>query len=250
LIDLHSHILPGLDDGVRTVAEGVELARLAAAEGVEAIAATPHVREDYPTTPEQMERALAEVREAVAAAGVPVRVLPGGEVALPDLPRLGPDELRRFGLGGNPSYLLVETPYYGWPLDIEQQLFTLRADGITPVVAHPERNREVQANPERLRRLVDAGALVQVTAASLDGRVGRSAQRIGLQLVRDGLVHLLASDAHAPEVRKAGLHSALAAVGDEELGRWLTEEVPRAIVDGTDLPPRPEPVRRRRFGLF
>ena len=250
MIDLHSHILPGLDDGVGTTVESVELARVAAADGVEAIAATPHVREDYPTSADAMEAALAEVRAALAAAGVEIRVLPGGELALPELARLDLRELRRFGLGGNPDYLLVETPYHGWPLDIEDLFFRLHAAGVTPVLAHPERNADVQSNLERVRRLVRAGTLVQVTASSLDGRGGRRARETALRLVREGLVHLVASDAHSPEVRAAGLGAAVRALADEPLARWLTHDVPAAIVAGAELPPRPEAAPRRRFRPF
>jgi protein-tyrosine phosphatase len=249
MIDLHSHILPGLDDGVRTVEESVELAREAAASGIEAIAGTPHVRHDWPTTPEAMERAHAEVEAAVAAAGLEIRVLRGGELALEELDR-PLEELRRFGLGGNPAVLLVETPYYGWPLDVEERLFRLRSAGILPLLAHPERNAEVQADPERVARLVRAGALVQITAASLDGRGGKRARATGLQLVADGLAHVVASDAHAPSVRKGGLDSVAGAVGDASLAHWLTHDVPAALVAGTELPPRPQTRRRRRFGLF
>ena len=250
MIDLHSHILPGLDDGARTVAESVELAREAAAAGVTAIAATPHVREDYPTAAERMEAALAAVRSAVAAARVELRVLPGGELALGEVDR-PVEELRRFGLGGNPGYLLVETPYYGWPLDLEERLFRLRASGFTPVLAHPERNAEVQGDLGRVRRLVAAGTLVQVTASSLVGGAGRRARETGLRLVADGLCHLLASDAHGPGIRRSSLAAGAAAVGDELLARWLTEEVPAAIVAGAELPERPaSKSRRRRFRLF
>jgi protein-tyrosine phosphatase len=240
VIDLHSHILPGLDDGMRPVADSVELAREAAAGGIEAIAGTPHVREDWGVTADAMERALAEVQAAVEAAGVPIRVLPGGEVALEELTRREPAELRRFGLGGNPAYLLVETPYRGWPLDVEERLFRLRADGVTPLLAHPERNAEVQADPERVARLVRSGTLVQITAASLDGRSSKRARACAFQLIEDGLAHVVASDAHAPDVRRAGLDGVATALGDEALARWLTHDVPAAIVGGGDLPARPQ----------
>ena len=206
MIDLHSHILPGLDDGVRTLEESVELAREAAAGGVEAIAATPHVRRDFPTSADGMEAALREVQDAVAAAGIAIRVLAGGELALEQLGQRDPGELRRFGLGGNPAYLLVETPYHGWPLDVEDRFFRLRAAGITPVLAHPERNADVRSDLERVRRLVRAGTLVQVTASSLDGRGGRRARETALELVREGLVHLVASDLEDP----------LVVIGEEE----------------------------------
>ncbi|MBA2359208.1 MAG: tyrosine protein phosphatase [Actinobacteria bacterium] len=251
MIDLHSHVLHGLDDGARSLEESVEIARAAVADGIEVLAATPHVREDYPTTPEEMEAAADEVRAELERAGVPLDLRTGGEVALDALDDLGPDALRRFGLGGNPSYLLVECPYYGWPLDLPDRLFRLRLAGITPVFAHPERNGEVQADPDRLEGLVESGTLVQVTAASLDGRLGRSSREAGLRLVERGLAQLIASDAHHPGVRAIGMSAAVEAVGDEELAAWLTSAVPRAILDDGPLPPRPEGKPRRRgwFGL-
>jgi protein-tyrosine phosphatase len=247
LIDLHSHVLPGLDDGARDLDGALAICRAAAEDGIDVLAATPHVRaHDYPTTADQMEAALAEL--SAAAEGI-VRLVPGGELDLEELSR-PVDELRRFALAGNLRYLLVETPYVGWPLDIADRFFDLRASGITPVLAHPERNGDVQAQPELLEPLVATGTLVQLTAASVDGRLGGRTRACARALLDRGLAHLLASDAHAPSVRAIGLRGAAEAVGDDALARWLTEGVPRAIVDGTPLPPRPEAAKRKRFGLF
>src|SRR6185503_6505561 len=128
VIDLHTHVLPGLDDGAVDLADSVAICRAAADDGVQILAATPHVREDYPTTAEQMRAGLEEVRAAVE--GV-VAVVPGGEVALHELER-PLDELRAFGLAGNLGYLLVETPYLEWPRSAAEQLLQLRRDGIVP----------------------------------------------------------------------------------------------------------------------
>jgi protein-tyrosine phosphatase len=246
VIDLHSHILPGLDDGAGTLDDALAIAEAAVADGIRAIAATPHVRAaDYPTTPEQMERQLDSVRKALRDAAVPIELLPGGEIALDMLPQLGDEDLRRFGLAGNPKYVLLEAPYLGWPLGIEDGLFQLSLRGFTAVLAHPERNDEVQSNPERLAPLVERGTLVQLTAASLDGRLGAGPQTTGLRLLELGLAHLLASDAHAPSVRKIGMAGAAHALGNDELGRWLTEDVPAAITAGGDLPTRPARSPRR-----
>jgi protein-tyrosine phosphatase len=246
VIDLHSHILPAVDDGPATLAESLEIARRAAADGVSVIAATPHVRDDYPTRPATMERLVAELQAAIRQEGIAIEVRPGAEIAIDWLGRLSDDDLLRFGLGGSAHYLLVEFPYAGWPLSLHDWVFRLVTRGITPVIAHPERNADVQANPEELRPLVDAGALVQVTAASLDGRVGRPSRAAAGELIERGLVHLLASDAHTPDVREAGLLAALDAVGDTHLAEWLTVEVPTAIVNDTPLPRRPQ-ARRRGF---
>jgi protein-tyrosine phosphatase len=249
VIDLHSHILPGVDDGPETMAGSLQVARAAVADGIEVVAATPHVREDYPTTAEVMERRLGELRAALDAAGVPLEARPGGEVALERLALLAHDELERFGLGGNPRYLLLEFPYYGWPLELPTQVFSLTTRAVTPVLAHPERNAEVQTAPERLRPLVEQGALVQLTAASVDGRLGARSHDAALALLELRLAHLLASDAHAPDVRGVGLTNAAAAVGDGELARWLTRDVPAAMVAGEQLPERPAGRRRRRWSF-
>ena len=248
MIDLHSHVLPAIDDGVTTLAASLELLRSAKTDGIERIAATPHVRDDYPTSPEDMERLVGEVNAAARAEGIGVEVLPGGELDLAFAAELDDETLRRFGLGGNPSALLLEFPYVGWPLGLPDLVFTLQLRGFRVVVAHPERNTEVQDDPERLRPLVDAGAVVQVTAASLDGRLGGRPRSTGMRLVESGLAHLIASDAHAPDVRSVGISAAAQTVGDERLAVWLTQHVPSALIYGLPLPARP--TLRRRRGLF
>ncbi len=251
MIDLHSHILPGIDDGARDLEQSVAIVRSMADDGVRAVAATPHVRDDWPdVTPDAIEAGVARVREAVAAAGIPVDVLPGAEIAIDALPRLDRSDLERLALGGSAGLLLIETPYYGWPLSFADVVQRLGADGFRVVVAHPERNADVQERPALLEPVVKAGAVVQLTAASVDGRLGRRPAASAAELLDLSLAHLIASDAHAPEVRGAGLSAAAAAVGPE-LGRWLTVGVPGALLSGEPLPPRPyAPTRRRRRGVL
>jgi protein-tyrosine phosphatase len=244
VIDLHSHVLPGIDDGVRTIEASLDLLRAAADDGIERIAATPHVREDYPTTPREMELRLAEVCGAAREAAIPVEILSGGELDLAFAARLGDDDLHRFGLGGNPTLLLLEFPYLGWPLALADVVFDLQLRGFRVVLAHPERNGDVQFDPERLRPLVDSGVVVQLTAASLDGRLGGAPRAAAKRLLDARLAHLLASDAHAPDVRSVGLSRAATAAGDEALALWLTEDVPEALLAGRPLPERPESPKR------
>jgi protein-tyrosine phosphatase len=246
--DLHSHILPGLDDWARGFDESLEIARAAVADGITVLAATPHVRDDYPTSAERMEQEVARLSDALEGEGIDLDLRPGGELALDRLQMLPAETLERFGLGGNPHVLLVEFPYYGWPLDLGERMFELRTAGFRPVLAHPERNRDVQASPERLRPLVEGGVYVQLTAASLDGRLGREPRRSALELIELDLAHLIASDAHSPDLRGIGMSAAARAVGDDELARWLTADVPSAIVARRRVPPRPE--RRHRRGIF
>ena len=247
MIDLHSHVLPGLDDGAADLEEAVAICRSAADDGITVLAATPHVRHDYPTTADEMEAALEEVAGAV---GGLLHLVPGGELDLMELDRPHV-ELLRFALAGNPAFLLVETPYAGWPLDIGDRLFGLLAAGTTPVLAHPERNYEVQQRPELLEPLVASGVLVQLTAGAVDGRLGGRSRDCAFTLLDRGLAHLIASDGHAPSIRSIGMSAAAAAVRNEELARWLTVDVPSAIVEAMPLPPRPEHARpRRRQRLF
>jgi protein-tyrosine phosphatase len=243
VIDLHSHVLPALDDGPRTIEESRAILAAARADGVTRVAATPHVRADYPTEPAEMERLVAELNTLDTG----VEVLRGGEIDLDYLERLDDEALRRFGLGGNPDLVLVEFPYAGWPNRLRDVVFQLALRGFTVVLAHPERNPDVQEDPSRLRPLVAAGVLVQLTAASVDGRLGRRPAATAKALLDDELAHLLASDAHAPAVRAIGMRDAVRAIGDDALGGWLTEDVPSALLQGEPLPPRPARRGLRRF---
>jgi tyrosine-protein phosphatase YwqE len=139
------------------------------ADGVEAIAATPHVRADFPTTPDVMEKGVAQLRADFHREGISLQVLHGGEIDLRLLWAIPPEELARLTIAQTGRYLLLEFPYRSWPLALDSSVSGLVRRGITPLLAHPERNPEVQERPARIEALVEAGALVQVTAASLDG---------------------------------------------------------------------------------
>ena len=250
MIDLHSHVLFGLDDGARSVEESVAMVREAEAEGVSVLAATPHVRADYPTTAEQMEERLREVTAATETAGLAVRLVAGGELSLEEAARLPTAELQRLSLGGAGT-LLVEFPYQGWPVGLDEQLFTLRARGFRVLLAHPERNAEVAARPDRLRPLVESGVLVQVTAASLTGTFGSLPQRAGQALLRLGLAHVIARDVHAAGEVRSGLGAVMRTIPDRALASRLTREAPAAILAGEELPPMParRALARRAFGV-
>ena len=245
MIDLHSHVLPGVDDGPATLEESVAMLQAMEHEGVELVAATPHVREDYPTSPSTIEAGIEELREALDASNVTVEVRTGAEIAVDWLTRIESHDLARYGLAGNPRAILLEFPYLGWPMDVSLACNLLLSSGVTPVLAHPERNDRVQAQPERLEELVSRGALVQLTASSFTGRRGSRSQRAAERLLDLGLAHLVGSDAHRPQGR-AGLSAAAEALGRPALAAWLLRAVPSALVQGGDVPPRPEASRSRR----
>jgi protein-tyrosine phosphatase len=236
MIDLHAHVLPGIDDGPADLEESLAVLAEVVAEGVTAIAATPHVGARYPTQADEMERELARTAAALAERQLPLRLLPGGEVELEWLPRLDDSDLRRFSLGGSGRYLLVELPWDGWPADALGLLARVSDAGLRPVIAHPERHAEIQEQPGRLQALVAGGVLLQVTASSLEGLHGRRAKQTANDLLRYGMVQLVASDRHGRGIRRATMQQAHRALGGGPLADRLTVEVPAAIVAGDDVP--------------
>jgi protein-tyrosine phosphatase len=245
VIDLHSHVLPGLDDGCVDISQTVELVRSLADAGVRTVAATPHVRSDYPTTVASMQQALAATRAAVSEAGIECEIVAGAEIALDWVDRLGNLELEAFSLGGKGGYVLVECPYDDFPASLGETVLKLGENGFTAILAHPERNAFVQGGPQRLAGLVDLGALIQVTAGSLSGAFGPAPAKAGRSLVDSGLAHVVASDAHRPGSRPA-MRDAVRELPDA-LATWLTQDVPRAILQHERPPPRPQGRRRRAF---
>jgi protein-tyrosine phosphatase len=184
-------------------------------------------------------------------------VLPGGEIAMWRLGDLDEATLRSLALGGGP-YLLVESPFSPAIGSFEPLVLDLLMRGHRVLLAHPERCPAFQHNPDRLEQLVQSGVLVQVTAGSMAGVFGSTVRRFTAALIRDGIVHVVASDAHDAVKRAPGLTEGFASLERElpgigELQPWLTEGVPRAILDGTPLPERPSLPKPagflRRLGL-
>jgi protein-tyrosine phosphatase len=243
VIDLHTHVLPGIDDGPATLAGSVAIADVAAHGGTRVMVATPHLREDHPQVrPAELARRAHELTEHLRARGMPLEVLPGAEVDLRAAAALDDAELALATLAGNGRDLLVETPYGELPPDFEERVLALAARGFRLTLAHPERNPSVQARADRVGALVERGVLVQLTARSLGGR-GSSAATARTLLER-GWAHVLASDAHALDRRPPDLGSRLRAAAHAlphataEL-EWMVGAAPRAILDGVPLPERP-----------
>jgi protein-tyrosine phosphatase len=244
MIDLHSHILPGIDDGPERLEGSVALGRAAAEAGAHKIVATPHLRSDFPgvRVAELRERCEALDR-ALADAGVGVRVLPGAEVDLLWAREAPPEELRLATYGQRGSDLLLETPYGALPPNFGELVGWITDQGFRVLLAHPERNPSFHRKPQLVLDLVARGVLVQVTAMSLVGG-GKGSRSLGLAkwLVEREAVHVIASDAHTegpwrgPDMRPA--HEVVAAISPARL-EWMVHEVPQAIVAGEPLPPAP-----------
>jgi protein-tyrosine phosphatase len=248
MIDLHTHILPGVDDGVASLEEAVQLARSSWESGVRQIVATPHVRADYPTTRERIEAGVAEVRRALAEEGIPVEIHPGAEVDVDYAAGLDTSELERLTIGAAGRYVLVEVPYFGTPHALEGFASRLRRHRLVPVLAHPERSETFIDEPRRMLELADAGCLVQVTSGSLAGDAGRRVRNAARQLLELGIVNVVASDAHGPAIRRSGVREGVADL-DPALASYLTEDAPADIVAGrqVDDPPRRERGRAGRW---
>lgn len=257
MIDLHSHILFGIDDGPADLQGSLELARAAVDAGTTTIAATPHIDTHYGLRPSDRDAPLAEVRRAIAAEGLPLQVVGGAEIAIDRYLELDDAELRSLRLGDG-EFLLLECPLSQAAGAFDSFLSTLLSRGVRMLLAHPERCPDFQRRPERLAALVQAGALAQVTSDSLSGRFGSSVQDAALHMLAAGLVHDLASDAHENARRGPDLHAGLEAAerelpGAHALADWLTVGVPHAIITGGPVPVRPAVSlnrARRRSRLF
>jgi protein-tyrosine phosphatase len=244
-IDLHSHVLPDVDDGPIALEDSLEMCRRAVADGTGAIAATPHVSPVFRTRSEDIAAGVAQLNEALAEQNVAIEVLPGAEIAPALLPLLDDAEVARLTLGGGP-YLLIEAPLEAVGPELEEAIEDVMSAGHRVLLAHPERAPSFHREPQRLEVLVERGALTSITAGAFVGRFGRRVARFTERLFADGLIHSVASDAHDPFGRTPDLRYCLtnAAVDFPGLAAqidWLIEEVPAAIVGGTELPSPPAP---------
>src|SRR3954470_23627753 len=236
VIDLHSHLLPGIDDGAPDLEASLAMGRAAVAGGVEAIVATPHVSGHYPNDPTTFVERVAQVQVALDDAGIALRVHTGAEVSHAMIHDLSEDALRACMLGGG-NYILFEPPLNGPVPFIDRMVSDLQLKGYKILIAHPERIAAFQRKIEIVEKLVDQGCLTSVTASSVGGQFGGSVKQFTQELFARGLVHNLTSDAHDAQFRSPALRPALdqAAAEVPELEGWLdylTEDVPKAILAG------------------
>lgn len=248
MIDLHSHILPGLDDGPATLAGSRDLARAAVAAGTRTMVATPHVGPPHGVDPTEVEPAARAFGEHLAERQVPLAVLTGAEITAERAGELDDEILADLGLGGS-RWLLIEPPFTG-PVALEPLVLELQAREFGVVLAHPERCSGLRLDPAQLERLLGLGVLTSVTAASLSGRFGAPVQAFALTLLGRGWVHNVASDAHDARHRPPGVDEGLAAAGRvlegvADLRSYLVQDLPAALLSGEPLPPPPPAPRRR-----
>ncbi len=248
MIDIHSHVLPGLDDGAGTLEEGFEMVKVAAAAGSTDLVATPHSNAQFQFDEDRVEEAFRNL--SALSAGM-INLYRGCDCHL-TLRNLQDALVRpaRYTINGS-RYLLVELPNFMGPPVIWEQLKALIHARVCPIITHPERNLSLQWNVKGLKQWVQGGCLVQVTAQSFLGRFGPAAQGAAESLMDDGLVHFVASDAHDCVDRRPDLSQAHEHVSS----RWGRARAQRLFIDNpaaaiADAPIHRERKLKRRFNLF
>jgi protein-tyrosine phosphatase len=256
MVDVHCHILPGLDDGPDNIELSLAMAESAIAEGITHVVATPHSSNEYAFDYSRVRDLREQLQEKIGdrlilATGCDFHLNPENLEALRvDAPRFCINQR---------DYLLVEFNEYSIPPAMDQTLHEIQLLGLRPVITHPERNAILRSQTERLARWVRLGCFMQVTAGSLTGTFGTGAQKYACRWVADGLVHFVASDAHNMRGRPLKLQPAFDVVCEQfgqEKARALFVENPMAAFEGRDLPHVPqlpdefETPRRKRFFLF
>ncbi len=233
MIDLHSHILPGIDDGPADWEETVELCRIAAKDGVRGIVATPHIIPGvYPNTGDIISTKITELRERLKGR-VDITLYTGAEVHLaPDLvEKVGSDEVPTINNG---CYLLLELPHSLLPPQTEGMIFKLRTAGIFPIITHVERCAWAKAEFERIEMFVRMGALIQITGMSVTGGFGKMAKAVAEKLLKEDLAHVIASDAHSQGQRPTGLSRAVEATSKligQDRAMKMVRENPLKIIN-------------------
>ena len=267
MIDLHSHILHGMDDGAETIEGSLQMCRASQRDGIQTIVATPHILPGiYDNNRSTILTKVQELNEAIKKFGVrssgfgvknldPMTQLPNDSITgLEILPgadiHFSFDLLQRYENGEIVAvndlgrYLMVEFEFQGIPYKAEEALFQLLTKGIVPIISHPERNFEIGHNPKRYYEMIRMGCLGQVTAMSLTGEFGPEIRQIAEKLVKKRLIHIIASDAHSagrrPPILSSGVKAAEKIVGKKEAQKMVTE-YPQAILEGRK-PDIPEPL--------
>jgi protein-tyrosine phosphatase len=239
-VDLHAHVLPGVDDGAADESQALSMLERAAADGTRIIAATPHAGR---CRPEAIIEGVGQLNALAEHAGLAIEVVPGCEY------RLDAELVARYRAGqlvtlNSTQYLLVElVSWVEWPPYFAQAVYELQLAGLTPVLAHPERYPPVQRRPELVAEAARAGVVIQVNAGSLLGQHGKAARRAAETLVRARLAHLIASDAHDPRDRPPAVASALRRVGElagEDYAAWVRQAAAEVVRGEAVRLPEPE----------
>jgi protein-tyrosine phosphatase len=254
LIDIHSHILPGVDDGAQTVEDSINMAKLAVEEGITKIIATPHHQNGkYINRKHDILERVSELNCLLQNENIPLEVLPGQET------RIYGELLQDLEKGdilplNQSNYLFIELPSGHVPRYTEKLLFDIQLKGFTPIIVHPERNAEVMENSDKLLNLVKKGSLTQITAGSTTGHFGKKIQKFSLQLIEANLAHFISSDAHNISSRSFKMRESISEI-EKEFGSqavYYFKENAQLLIQGqTVYKQEPSQIKRKKFlGIF
>lgn len=254
MIDLHCHILPGIDDGAKTIEDSLAMARAAVSEGITHILATPHHKNKMWNNDKQVVNQLVdELQHELDMRDIPLTIFPGQEIRINGeiIEDVQKDTIQF--IDEQEQYLLIEFPTSSIPNYTERLFFELQSNGITPIIVHPERNRAIYKTPELLKDLVEKGALAQLTAASYTGSFGKDIQKFSKQLIEANLVHFLTSDAHnvstRPFLMKEAVEKLQKEFGQEKVDEF--DQVTRNLVNGELIvSPQPQSIKRKKLFFF
>lgn len=250
MVDIHCHVLPETDDGAVSLEESVEMCRMAAEDGIKTIVATPHMYDGVHKTPQRddIHRRIDQVMEA---SGGIVQIVPGGEIRYSyEIFQEVRDPRTKIRLNGS-SYMLLEFDFTMVPPNIETTIFQILNAGITPIIAHPERNLRIQRRPEIMLTLIERGAYAQLDAGSLTGSFGPECYESAKKFIQAGMAHFIASDGHHKDRRRPLLSQAVtkaAEIGGEAYARAMVEENPLALIQDRAIPYQPDPDVDRLLG--
>lgn len=239
MIDIHCHILPGVDDGARNLTESLLMADMAINDGIKGIVCTPHwLPGMFDTRRSFILSAVDELRQELQQRGLDMQLYPGAELRLDPAIPAGISNGDLLTLNDTGNYALIELPEAVVPQHLDQFFWGLQARGVTPILCHPERNFSFLQNHVLLWRLVEMGALVQITSGSLLGRFGRKIRDFSVLLLRHRMVHVIASDAHSPYGRTPRLMEAFREaekIVGIEASKALVCSNPQQILEGLPL---------------
>ena len=239
-VDIHCHLIPGIDDGAKTWNHTLEMAQMAVADGTRTIIVTPHQLGSYThNTGDVIRQRTAELQQVLDEQQIPLQVLPGGDVRIEDGMVRDVKAGSVMSLGDHRLHVLLELPHELY-FPIEPVLTKLEVAGMQGILSHPERNAGILANPGLLPALVDRGCLMQVTCGSLTGTFGSASQRLSESMLNDGLVHFLASDGHSPKSRRPRMGRGYRRAA-ELVGPTMADEIcchnPALVAAGRYVPP-------------
>ncbi|MGE6375510.1 tyrosine-protein phosphatase [Peribacillus muralis] len=255
MIDIHSHILPGVDDGAKHITETIAMAKLAISEGIQTIIATPHHKNGhFENEKNDIIEKVAELNEILKAESIDLEVLPGQETRIYGDLLLDYQDERILSLNNDGKYVFIELPSDHVPAYTEPLIYDIQMKGLVPIIVHPERNQEFLEYPNQLYKLVKHGAYTQITAKSIVGGFGKKTKNFSFQLIEKNLTHFVASDAHNTKSRAFHMIEAFNKI-ESKYGvemRYLFMDNAELLIQGKlATKEMPEKIETRKiFGIF